>query len=455
MSAPDQLYAQCGGGDFIEAWFERFGEEVASENELSWVRRHRQFDKWMTRVREEVSSTLGGPRGRRGRRAKLAVQFDASQFEAMQAATRRTLAALDIPETIKGDTEAAIERAVLQLAAGRPKEEDGMKEDMSSNGARDAQGVPDGRITAMIGALDAISSGDFSRRVDVQGGDEVAELAMKINGVIDSYKDTVSTVSSTTHRMESMTSSVGTATQEMSATVESSSTEAQEAAAGARQVHNNVQTVAAAAEEMAIGVREIAKNASEAARVATGAVQMAHNTNETISKLGDSSTEIGKVIKVITSIAQQTNLLALNATIEAARAGEAGKGFAVVANEVKELAKETAKATEDISQKIEKIQNDTKGAVDAIGEISNIINQINDYQSSIASAVEEQTATTNEISRSVTEAARGSESIAGNVEKVAASTRGSTKAIDSVRQSTTELSGVAESLSRLTARFRL
>ena len=120
-----------------------------------------------------------------------------------------------------------------------------------------------------------------------------------------------------------------------------------------------------------------------------------------MNKLGESSQEIGNVIKVITSIAQQTNLLALNATIEAARAGEAGKGFAVVANEVKELAKQTAKATEDIGRKIEAIQVDTKGAVAAIEEIGTIINQINDISNSIATAVEEQTVTTNEIGRSV------------------------------------------------------
>ena len=129
------------------------------------------------------------------------------------------------------------------------------------------------------------------------------------------------------------------------------------------------------------------------------------------------------MIKVITSIAQQTNLLALNATIEAARAGEAGKGFAVVANEVKELAKQTAKATEDISRKIEAIQGDTHGAVEAIGQIGKIINQINDIQNTIASAVEEQTATTGEISRNVAEAAKGSTEIAQNITGVAQAAR--------------------------------
>ena len=139
---------------------------------------------------------------------------------------------------------------------------------------------------------------------------------------------------------------------------------------------------------MTASIKEIAKNSNDAARVVSSAVKMAENTNSTVAKLGESSGEIGKVIKVITSIAQQTNLLALNATIEAARAGEAGKGFAVVANEVKELAKETAKATEDISQRIEAIQGDTKGSVDAIAQITEIINQINDISNTIAGAVE-------------------------------------------------------------------
>ncbi len=177
--------------------------------------------------------------------------------------------------------------------------------------------------------------------------------------------------------------------------------------AAAEQVSKSVQTVAASAEEMTASIKEIARNAHEAARVATSAVRVAEVTSGTISKLGDSSIEIGKVIKVITSIAEQTNLLALNATIEAARAGEAGKGFAVVANEVKELAKETAKATEDISRKIDAIQGDTTEAVKAIKEIRGIIGQVNDISTTIASAVEEQTATTNEIGRNVAQAAAG------------------------------------------------
>ena len=234
---------------------------------------------------------------------------------------------------------------------------------------------------------------------------------------------------------------------QLGANAEETSAQASVVSAASEQVSSNMQSVATAIEEMTASVREIAKNASEAARVATQAVHVANGTNETVGHLGESSAEIGKVIKVITSIAQQTNLLALNATIEAARAGEAGKGFAVVANEVKELAKETAKATEDISQKIEAIQKDTRGAVEAISQISQIINQINDISGTIASAVEEQTATTNEIARNVTEAARGSAEIAQNVTAVAVAAQGTS-------QGATNAQAAAEQLAKMAADLR-
>ncbi|MEO8201873.1 MAG: methyl-accepting chemotaxis protein, partial [Gemmatimonadota bacterium] len=171
-------------------------------------------------------------------------------------------------------------------------------------------------------------------------------------------------------------------------------------------------------------------------------------------RLGISSAEIGAVIKVITSIAQQTNLLALNATIEAARAGDAGRGFAVVANEVKELAKQTAQATDDISQKIEAIQGDTRAAVSAIAEISGIITQINDIQTIIASSVEEQTATTNEIGRNVAEAARGSAEIAQTITGVAEASQGTTEGAAQSQQAAEELAGMATELQQLVRRFR-
>ena len=183
--------------------------------------------------------------------------------------------------------------------------------------------------------------------------------------------------------------------------------------------------------------------------VATEAVKVADDTSATVNKLGESSVEIGNVIKVITSIAQQTNLLALNATIEAARAGEAGKGFAVVANEVKELAKQTATATEDISQRIEAIQKDTGGAVDAIGRIGEIINRINDIQNTIASAVEEQTATTNEIARSANEAATGSTEIARNVSSVSKAAQDTSHGANSTLSAAQELAKLSAELKQV------
>jgi uncharacterized phage infection (PIP) family protein YhgE len=206
---------------------------------------------------------------------------------------------------------------------------------------------------------------------------------------------------------------------------------------------------------MGTSIKEIAKNATDAAKVANSAVKVAEDTTATVSKLGDSSTEIGQVIKVITSIAQQTNLLALNATIEAARAGEAGKGFAVVANEVKELAKETAKATEDISRKIEAIQADTKAAVDAIGTISGVINQISDISSTIATAVEEQNATTNEMSRNVSEAAQSSGEINSNIAGVAEAAQSTTRGATDTQRAAQQLVRTAALLRGLIDQFKI
>jgi methyl-accepting chemotaxis protein len=240
----------------------------------------------------------------------------------------------------------------------------------------------------------------------------------------------------------------------MALTAEETSSQAAVASSAAEQVSRNLVMVSSATEEMSVSIKEISKSANEAARIASTAVRVAEKTNATVAKLGESSTEIGNVIKVITSIAQQTNLLALNATIEAARAGEAGKGFAVVANEVKELAKQTAKATEDISRKIEAIQTDTKGAVEAIGQIGVIINQISDIQNTIASAVEEQTATTAEIGRNVSEAAQGSNKIAQNISGVAQAARGTLEGVSNSLNSAEELTRLAADLQSVVSSLR-
>ena len=271
---------------------------------------------------------------------------------------------------------------------------------------------------------------------------------------ITEQKDVIRLVGETAELLAASSEEVLSVSTQMGTNAEETTAQATVVATAAEEVNNNVQTVATAAEELTASIKEVATNATEAARVAKRAVEAAGTTNVIVGKLGESSVQIGKVIKVITSIAQQTNLLALNATIEAARAGEAGKGFAVVANEVKELAKQTAEATEDISQKIETIQKDTKDAVQAIVQISEIIGQINDIQATIASAVEEQTTTTSEIARNVNEAAKGSAEIAVNITGVAQAAESTSTGASDSQKASAELARMAADLQKLVLRFR-
>lgn len=310
-------------------------------------------------------------------------------------------------------------------------------------------------LNGILNLLSSAMAGDLTVESSPNGDDAMAEAKQKLHEFLQSLRTSLLQFTQSSHSLGTAAGQLTSLSKHMAGNAAATASQASVVSAAAEQVSTNVNIVATGAEEMRASIREISKSANEAAHVASNAVAVAESTNQTIAKLGESSVDIGKVVKVITSIAQQTNLLALNAAIEAARAGEAGKGFAVVANEVKELAKETAKATEEIGSKIKTIQSDSRGAIEAIAQIGAIINQISDISNTIASAVEEQTATTQEISRNVSEAAKGTGEIAQNIAGVAEAAQQTTSGANETQLAAKSLSEMAEQLQSLLSRFKL
>ncbi|BAL91172.1 putative methyl-accepting chemotaxis protein [Actinoplanes missouriensis 431] len=304
-------------------------------------------------------------------------------------------------------------------------------------------------------ALGAMAGGDLTVTADVTSGDEVGQMARALDEAQANMRTVVAQAAASARTLataaEEMTSTAGA----IADTARGSSEQARDVSGTAAVVSANVGAVAAGAQEMAESIREISQSTAQAAQVANQAVAVARSTSAHIDKLGTSSAEIASVVQAITSIAEQTNLLALNATIEAARAGDAGKGFAVVASEVKDLSQETARATEDITRRVAAIQADTAGAVEAISQITAVIEQINDHQATIAAAVEEQTATTAEMNRSITAVADGAGDIAGGVAGLASASESTTAGMTQSRQAIGELSTMANELQTLVARFRV
>ena len=311
------------------------------------------------------------------------------------------------------------------------------------------------KVDSILSVVSAAGQGDLTQEIQVRGSDAIGQMGEGLAKFFADLRGSIGSIGASAMNLASASEELTTVSQQMSANAEETSAQTKVVSDATVQVNQNLQTVATGAEEMGASIKEIAKNATEAAKVASAAVRAAETANTTVTKLGESSAEIGQVIKVITSIAQQTNLLALNATIEAARAGEAGKGFAVVANEVKELAKKTAKATEDISRKIETIQIDAKAAVDSIGTISEVINQINGISSTIATAVEEQNATTNEMARNVSEAAHGSGEITSNIAGVAEAAESTSRGATDTQKAAQQLVETSTELRRLVEQFKI
>jgi methyl-accepting chemotaxis protein len=312
-----------------------------------------------------------------------------------------------------------------------------------------------GSLRRVSRVLREVADGNLTGSVGLTHADEVGQMARALDDANQRTRTVIEGVATNTAVLVEAAARTATVNADIAARADESSSQTALVSSTSAEVSASVQTVAAGTEQMRSSIAEIASSSSRAATVAADAVAAAQATNDTVSRLGTSSAEISDVVKAITSIAEQTNLLALNATIEAARAGEAGKGFAVVAGEVKDLAQETAHATEDITRRVQAIQADTGNAVQAISQIAEIVDEISHYQQTIAAAVEEQTASAGEISRSIAEAAEGAAAIAANMTSLADAAAATGAGIGTSQSATEEVTRTADELQTLVRQFRV
>lgn len=311
-------------------------------------------------------------------------------------------------------------------------------------------------LKEFIKVFKKVKGGDFTVRVEVKSKDEIGELSNYLNELVVSIRDQIKEILDKTNIINSASKGLLNISDDSLNASNELLAKTHNAASSSEQISANISTVSSSSEEMVSSVKEIAKNTTTSSKITKEATEKANSASVVMNRLGTSSTEIGNIVKVITTIAEQTNLLALNATIEAARAGESGKGFAVVANEVKELAKETAKATEDITNKIKMIQDDSSNAINVIKEIMEITSQVSDISNSIASAIEEQSVTSSEINRNLNEASRETTSVAESNLSISNTANEYVKNSVKVKDSATELQNLANELeTRLKEHFKV
>jgi len=303
----------------------------------------------------------------------------------------------------------------------------------------------------------AMANRDLTQSVELEvngnGGGEFGEMTRLANAAVESMREVLRSMAEQSDSLAGASEELRVVSEHMSANAEETAAQAHVVTAASEQVSSSVQAMAASTDGLSASVREISRSTNDASEASSKAVQLAETADRAVTRLGESSMGISKIVRVINSIAEQTNLLALNATIEAARAGEAGKGFAVVASEVKDLAAETGRATQDIVRRIEAIRVDTQGAVEAIAEIRTFISKINDVQTSIAAAIEQHSATTGQIARSVSDGVRGTSEISSNIGGVAEAARHTSSGASDAKNAATELARMANELRRVIGQF--